>query len=192
LSAKKYLRQVGRNFQHNYLTAFRKSALIFVSHSLWGGHHHVEVHNDEFWIEKMAMFGFIHSPGLTKKVREIAKGEKFTSIAPNGIKLNAQHVWLTMQVFINPSVAALPQHAHLMAEPGCFVPSSGGEIVHRECGTGNQPCAKLESVLPENFRALSLDPMHEKQWFEYVKPKVKQRNADEEMIDLGLLGKNKK
>ena len=35
---------VGRNYQPNYVTAFRKAALIFVSHSNWGGWHHVEVH----------------------------------------------------------------------------------------------------------------------------------------------------
>lgn len=32
-----FLEHVGRNFQHNYIQAFRKSALIFVSHSHWGG-----------------------------------------------------------------------------------------------------------------------------------------------------------
>jgi hypothetical protein len=140
----------------------------------------------------MTMFGFILSPGLTKKVRDVASSEKFTGIAPNGIKLNAQHVWLTMLVFINPAVAALPKHVHLMAEPGCFVPSSGGEIIHRECGTGDTPSAKLESILPENFRALSLNPIHEKQWFDHIKPKVNPRNADEEMKNLGLLNQNKK
>lgn len=32
-----FLEHVGRNFQHNYIQAFRKAALIFVSHSQWGG-----------------------------------------------------------------------------------------------------------------------------------------------------------
>jgi len=35
---------VGRNFQDNYLTAFKKAAFIFVTHSNWGGWHHTEVH----------------------------------------------------------------------------------------------------------------------------------------------------
>jgi hypothetical protein len=39
-----FTEHVGRNYQPNYITAFRKAALIFVSHSLWGGWHHVEVH----------------------------------------------------------------------------------------------------------------------------------------------------
>ena len=32
-----FLEHVGRNFQYNYIQAFRKAALIFVSHSHWGG-----------------------------------------------------------------------------------------------------------------------------------------------------------
>lgn len=32
-----FLEHVGRNFHHNYIPAFRKAALIFVTHSNWGG-----------------------------------------------------------------------------------------------------------------------------------------------------------
>ena len=32
-----FLEHVGRNFQYNYIQAFRKAALIFMSHSTWGG-----------------------------------------------------------------------------------------------------------------------------------------------------------
>ncbi len=38
-----FTEHVGRNFQPNYLTAFRKAALIFVTHSNWGGWHHVSL-----------------------------------------------------------------------------------------------------------------------------------------------------
>ena len=38
-----FTEHVGRNFQPNYLTSFRKGALIFVTHSNWGGWHHVSV-----------------------------------------------------------------------------------------------------------------------------------------------------
>jgi len=43
-----FLEHVGRNYHHNYFSAFRKSALIFATHSNWGGWHHVEVHNDDW------------------------------------------------------------------------------------------------------------------------------------------------
>jgi len=38
-----FTEHVGRNFQMNYHTAFRKAALIFVTHSNWGGWHHVSL-----------------------------------------------------------------------------------------------------------------------------------------------------
>ncbi len=41
--AVEFTEHVGRNYQPNYITAFRKAALIFVTHSNWGGWHHVEV-----------------------------------------------------------------------------------------------------------------------------------------------------
>ena len=45
-----FLEHVGRNYHKNYFPAFRKSALIFASHSIWGGWHHVEVHDDQWYV----------------------------------------------------------------------------------------------------------------------------------------------
>ena len=41
-----FLEHVGRHFSKNYMPIFRRSALAFVTHSTWGGWHHVEVHNE--------------------------------------------------------------------------------------------------------------------------------------------------
>jgi len=178
-----FLEHVGRNLQKNYLTAFRKSALIFATHSNWGGHHHVEVHDDAFWIQKFTMFGFVYSEELTTKMRAIAFAEQHTDIAPNGISLNAQHVWLNIKVFINPAVAALPQHAHLLAEPGCFFKREGGQRHNRECGDPkiNANAAAMETKLPDEYTALKLTPEQDTKWFEHVKTRVKQRERDEEL-----------
>jgi len=111
-----FLEHVGRNLQKNYIPIFRKSALLFLSHSNWGGHHHVEVHDDQFWINKFTMFGFVYSEELTLRVRKLASLERRKGVAPNGMLMNAQHIWLTMVVFINPTVAALPQHSHLLTD----------------------------------------------------------------------------
>jgi hypothetical protein len=171
--------QVGRNFQKNYMPAFRKAALIFVTHSEWGGHHHVEVHNDEFWIDKFAMFGFVFSPTLTQTWREQASGERNSCCAPNGIKYNAQHVWLRGQVFINPAVAALPQHAHLLAEPGCY-DNRENRTSHRECGDP-MPSQDTsgESVLTVAFRALPLTVAQDDAWVAHIKPLVKAKQPDD-------------
>jgi hypothetical protein len=184
---------VGRNLQKNYLTAFRKSALIFATHSNWGGHHHVEVHDDAFWIQKFTMFGFVYSAELTEKMRAVAGKEAHTGVAPNGISLNAQHIWVNIKVFINPAVASLPQHAHLLAEPGCFWKREGGKRLNRECGdtTLNANADATETKLPGEFAALKLTPEQDTKWFEHVKSRVKPRERDEELKLLAQQSKAK-
>jgi len=183
-----FLEHVGRNLQKNYLPTFRKAAMIFVSHSNWGGHHHVEVHDSTYWIQKMTMFGFIYSEDLTEKIHDVATEEMYSDIAPNGRLLNAQHVWLTLKVFINPAVAALPQHAHLLAEPGCFFKRIKDKRLNRECGTGIDPQAKIETKLPESFKALNLTYEQDTTWFNYIAARVENRTKDglAEQAKLGI------
>jgi len=105
------------------VTAFRKVALLFVTSSRWGGWHHVEVHQDDWWIRKYESYGFRYDQKLTDRVRWFAQQELRwkNETAPNGEDYNAQHVWLSMKVFVNPVVASLPQHAHLFPEHGWYV-----------------------------------------------------------------------
>ena len=89
---------------------------------------------------------------------------------PDGKYLNAQHVWLTMMVFINPAVAALPEHAHLMAEPGCYegrAASDHKKIVHRHCKADEK-----ESVLPDRFKPLEVTPEKHNAWMEKVRARI--------------------
>jgi len=44
-----FLEHVGRNFHHNYIPIFRKAALIFVSHSQWGGWY-VKANCESHWM----------------------------------------------------------------------------------------------------------------------------------------------
>jgi cyclopropane fatty-acyl-phospholipid synthase-like methyltransferase len=124
--AVEFVEHVGRNYQYNYFAAFRKVALVFVSSSGWDGWHHVEVHDDEWWIRKYESYGLKYDDKLTQEVRALAVEEQNwpatdkRTVAPNGEKYNAQHLWKALKVFINPVVAALPQHAHLFPEHGCF------------------------------------------------------------------------
>jgi hypothetical protein len=41
---------------------------------------------------------------------------------------------------------------------------------------------ELETVLPESFRALKLNPTQDTEWVEHVKPKVKPRQPDEDRL----------
>jgi hypothetical protein len=125
------------------------------------------------------MYGFVYSEEWTLAVRKIAHDE--TSIAavfaPNGKKLGAQHVWTTVQVFINPAVAALPQHAHVLAGPGCFKESTKGfQIVNRECD------GETESKLPVEFLPLVLTEQQDRDWEDLVKKNIDVARADGDKV----------
>eukprot|EP00585_Thalassiosira_rotula_P025857 CAMPEP_0196230986 /NCGR_PEP_ID=MMETSP0913-20130531/1984_1 /TAXON_ID=49265 /ORGANISM="Thalassiosira rotula, Strain GSO102" /LENGTH=397 /DNA_ID=CAMNT_0041511113 /DNA_START=45 /DNA_END=1238 /DNA_ORIENTATION=- len=168
-----FTEHVGRNYIHNYHTAFRKAALIFVSHSNWGGWHHVEVHDDEWWITKMASAGFVFSQSLTKEMRDKSQLDRQRldlvndMKKPNATTYNVgQHLWGTMQVFINPLVASLPEHAHLFAEHGCYARGQKGN----ECGKAGTGKGSQElTPLPESFKPLNLTQEMDNKWFDLIK-----------------------
>jgi hypothetical protein len=74
-------------------------------------------------------------------------------------------------------VAALPEHAHLFAEHGCYdhmksVP--GNPIVNKECG---KPVGRAkgdnESVMPKSFYPIELTDAMDKAWANLVKKNIK-------------------
>lgn len=167
--AVEFLEHVGVNYHFNYITAFRKAAILIVTSSRWGGWHHVEVHDDPWWIRKYESYGFHYSEKLTQEVRSWARSEN--NIGPDGKKYRAQHIQLSAKVFLNPAVAALPEHAHLFPELGCYVKrGEDGVLVHRECGTGRD--GHLESKLPDSFKPLELTPEMDEKWLEMMKSKL--------------------
>jgi Methyltransferase domain len=171
-----FLEHVGRNYQYNYIQAFRKAALIFVSSSRWGGWHHVEVHTREWWITRFQFFGFHFNQDLTDQIQKAASEERdyasghpdnvTASIGPDGQPYNAQHVWLNMMVFVNPVVASLPRHAHLLAEHGCYESGLGKDMVHRECD------GIKESKLPESFYPLKHSTVQHNAWLKLVNASI--------------------
>jgi len=166
-----FLEHVSVQFHFNYISAFRKAALLFVTSSRNGGWHHTEVHQDEWWIQKYESYGFRYSPSLTDAVRRIASKEKAENkMAPNDKPYNAQHVWLTMKVFVNPAVASLPEHAHLFPEMGCYENRENGRIIHRECGTGKN--GELETPWTPEMYPLKLTPEMDTAWETAVKSKL--------------------
>lgn len=161
-----FTEHVGRNFQHNYFTSFRKAALIFMTHSHWGGWHHVEVHRNEWWVARMEMMGFVYSHDLTEEMHRQADQDTQRKDLVEEMKTKGkanyhvgQHLSYTLQVFINPMVASLPQHAHLLAEHGCVGPGRA----KKECGEGGT------TALPPHFKALHLTEEMDKNWLELIK-----------------------
>jgi hypothetical protein len=171
--AVEFLEHVGSNFHFNYITAFRKAAILFVTSSRWGGWHHVEVHDDDWWIQKYESYGFRYSQKMSDQVKQWAQKDDHKSL--DGNRYRAQHIRLSMKVFINPAVASLPQHAHLFPEQGCYVKRetdgpNKGQLVHRECGVGKS--AHLESKLPESFKPLPLTEQMDKDWMKMLAAKL--------------------
>lgn len=108
-----FLEHVGRHYIKNYLPILDSAALIFVTHSTHGGYHHVEVHDDWWWKARMTAHGFVFSQDLTTLSQAIGRVSNLDNIS-------ATHIWKTMQVYINPRVASLPEHDHLFGSAGCY------------------------------------------------------------------------
>jgi hypothetical protein len=112
------------------------------------------------------------------ELRNLAAAERRRNIMfePTGKPLQAQHISMSMKVFINPAVAALPEHAHLFAKFGCYAQrGTGGEIINRECGTGKHGAG--ETPLAPSFYPLNLTKAQDQAWEEIVKA-----NVDKEKI----------
>lgn len=171
-----FLEHVNVQFHYNYITTFRKAAIIMVTSSKWGGWHHVEVHNNDWWIRKYEAYGLHYDQKLTKEIRTVASDEKYRKevFPPNGKNYNPQHIWLSMMVFVNPVVAALPQHAHLFGELGCF--TKRGAPNH-ECGKALLPkheaSAAIQTPLDPAFFPLKLNDDQDQHWYDIIKASIK-------------------
>jgi len=113
----------------------------------------------------MEMMGFVYSEDLTnemkqKALEDVSRNDLVAAMESNKTYHVAQHIWGTLQVYINPLVASLPEHAHLLAEHGCYTDKKG-----IECGKGSA----VESVLPDSFKPLKLTEDMDKEWFEVIK-----------------------
>jgi len=163
-----FLEHVNVQFHYNYVTALRKAALIFVTSSTGHGWHHVEVHDTQWWIDKYESYGFKYSDKLTQQVKTWAKENKKTYMFREKF-LDGFYVRVTMKVFINPMVAALPEHAHLFPELGCFggKDPNGGKI-HRECLEENG-----ETPLDKSMYPLKLTPEMDEEWIALLEKHVK-------------------
>jgi len=163
-----FLEHVSRQYHFNYMSTFRKAALIFVTSSRWGGWHHVEIHPDEWWIRKIELYGFKYEPELTREAKSWASQfyGNYTE-APNGKQfVLANHPKNSLKVFSNSRVAALPEHAHLFPRPGCFVKySKGGAFISetRPCGI-TPKFIHQETKLPDTYEPLVLLPEMQERW----------------------------
>lgn len=127
------------------------------------------MHGLEWWIRKYESYGFKYDEKLSQQVKGWAKEHINDYKGPGGEFYDGFYLRATTMVFINPVVAALPEHAHLFAENGCYGgKDSLGKAIRRECdeGKGETPLAK--SMLP-----LKLTPTMDEEWDNMIKKNVK-------------------
>mmetsp|Transcript_24443 Transcript_24443/g.27287 ORF Transcript_24443/g.27287 Transcript_24443/m.27287 type:complete len:364 (+) Transcript_24443:124-1215(+) len=159
-----FLEHVGTEYHFNYVSAFRKAALIFVTASKGTGWHHVEVHKNDWWIRKYESYGLKYDEALSNEAKAIARATKETFKGPHDMNLDGFYVRVTLMVFVNPVVAALPEHAHLFPQLGCFTKDKGARKCRKESG---------ESVPDERMNPLNLTDLMDQKWVEWIEPQVK-------------------
>ena len=77
---------------------------------------------------------------------------------------------LSLQVFINPMVASLPQHAHLFAEHGCFGGKDDNGKIHVDCSDKERARGGENlTPLPEGFKPLKIEPAMDDAWIKVLK-----------------------
>lgn len=171
-----FTEHVGRPFLWNYLVAMKKAAVIFVTHSTWGGWHHVEVHDDDYWIGKFEAMGFHYSQVLTNRYRKIAKDEMGKSylIDPSE-PYSAKHLIRNLLVLINPAVAARRSHHHLFAEGGCFDDYDKPTF---HCGDKLQD---ERTPIPPEWKPIPFLEEKEKEWANLVRSFVGKNSSNEQL-----------
>jgi hypothetical protein len=149
-----FLEHVGRQHIDNYLPIFHKSALLFVTSSGFGGWHHVEVHARWWWKARLTASGFVYSKDLSMQLRDYAMAGRNDFSKPY-----SQHLVHSMMVFINPAVANLPAHKHLIGGHGCH---RGGV----DNNNGGGPCTgdNNSDRLPPQYEALLDCEVEHKVW----------------------------
>jgi SAM-dependent methyltransferase len=97
-----FLEHISRQYHYNYITTFRKAAIIFVTSSRWGGWHHVEVHPDDWWIPKLESYGFRYDAALSDQIKRLARiesGNK-TAIGVSAFPISESISWLRYHISI--------------------------------------------------------------------------------------------
>lgn len=123
-----FLEHVGRQYMRNYMPVFAKSALVFVTASGWGGWHHVEVHNQKWWIGRFEAMGFIFSREITDWIRQQARADLTASSAQTlayGLMVNLMLIffdtWSQTLPFVYCIIGVHQSFGGISSSPSAFV-----------------------------------------------------------------------
>jgi hypothetical protein len=99
----------------------------------------VEVRPTWWWTSRFQAHGFVLLPEFGEVCRQMTEVNK-------SVHFEGQHIRTRLMVFINPSVASLPQHRHLFGGHGCF--RGVWDSID-----GGEPCAGPDA-LPKEYLSL--------------------------------------
>lgn len=74
-----FLEHVEEQYIQNYMETFQRCNIVIVTHALpgeTGGHHHVNLQTELWWVKKFAEYGFILNEEATKNVRMVSTMKK--------------------------------------------------------------------------------------------------------------------
>lgn len=74
-----FVEHVEERFLHNIMPVFGRCQTIIMTHALpgeTGGHHHVNLQTEDYWINKFSEIGYYHDTSMTRKVREHSTMQK--------------------------------------------------------------------------------------------------------------------
>jgi SAM-dependent methyltransferase len=69
-----FVEHVYEEYQINYMPAFQKCKYVIMTFAPpgWKGHHHVNLKEEQYWIDKFKEYGFFHNQTFTKLIRQVS------------------------------------------------------------------------------------------------------------------------
>ena len=69
-----FLEHVEERYLEHVMPAFQRCRFVTVTHATPGmkGHHHVNLQEDQYWIDIFSQWGFRHEPEETQRIRDIS------------------------------------------------------------------------------------------------------------------------
>jgi len=67
-----FVEHVYEKYMDNYMPAFQKCKVVVITYAPPGtpGHHHVNLQEEDYWIDKFKQYGFTHNAEMSLKLRE--------------------------------------------------------------------------------------------------------------------------
>jgi len=80
----------------NYMATFSRARLVFASHAIWGGWHHVAIRETWWWVQLFKDYGFEYMPQLTDLSRKVISKSGMSYFRHQGMVFrNLRFSWKT-------------------------------------------------------------------------------------------------